>query len=83
MQGTGLEATIQKEPTLLSDADSAAVIAYLQLFRYDASGDVSHAKGFHASHQPHSHTYRGLAVLRVSIAGCMGSATRSVMSKLP
>jgi len=33
LQGTGLEATIQKEPTLLSDADSAAVIAYLQLFR--------------------------------------------------
>ena len=33
MQGTGLEATIQKEPTLLSEADSAAVIAYLQLFR--------------------------------------------------
>ena len=34
MQGTGMEATIQKEPTLLSDTDSAAVIAYLQLFRF-------------------------------------------------
>ena len=31
-QGTGLDATIQREPTLLSDVDSAAVVAYLRLF---------------------------------------------------
>ena len=33
MQGDGLGATIQREPTVLSDTDTNAVIRYLRLFR--------------------------------------------------
>lgn len=32
-QGAGLNATIQREPTVLSDTDTNAVIRYLRLFR--------------------------------------------------